>query len=44
LHEEVAYLAVALGWSRAEILSMTHRERARWVEQVNRIQIRGRRM
>jgi hypothetical protein len=37
LHEEVAFIATGLGWARDEILSLTHAERARWVEQVNRI-------
>ena len=40
LHEEVAFLAVGLGWSHAEILAMTHQERARWVKQVNRMNVR----
>ncbi|MBZ0301798.1 MAG: hypothetical protein K8J31_18770 [Anaerolineae bacterium] len=37
LHEEVAFIAVGLGWSYHEILALTHQERARWVRQVNRI-------
>lgn len=37
LHEEVAFIARGLGWSYDEITSLTHAERARWVEQVNRI-------
>lgn len=28
---------MALGWSRQEILSLTHHERLRWIKQVNRI-------
>ncbi|MBL8153080.1 MAG: hypothetical protein JNM70_02750 [Anaerolineae bacterium] len=40
LHEEVAFIAVGLGWSYHEILSLTHTERARWVEQVNAINAR----
>jgi hypothetical protein len=43
LHEEVAYIAVHLGWSQEEILSMTHRERARWVKQVNKMNRRQKR-
>ncbi|MAS35151.1 MAG: hypothetical protein CL610_14160 [Anaerolineaceae bacterium] len=37
LHEEVAFIAIGLGWSHHEILSLTHQERARWVQQVNRV-------
>ena len=37
LQEEVAFIARGLGWSREEILSMTHLERAEWVQTVNRI-------
>jgi hypothetical protein len=41
LHEEVAFLAMHLHWSRAEILNLDHRERGRWVRYVNRINERG---
>jgi len=41
LHEEVAFIAIGLGWGREDILSMTHRERAWWVQQVNRINARN---
>jgi hypothetical protein len=37
LHEEVAFLAMHLHWSRAEILNLDHRERVRWVHYVSRI-------
>lgn len=40
LHEEVAFIAVGLGWSHDEILALPHHERLRWVEQVNRINAR----
>jgi Family of unknown function (DUF6760) len=40
LHEEVAFIAVGLGWSHEVILGMTHKERARWVRQVNHINSR----
>lgn len=40
LHEEVAFIAAGLGWHHDEIMSMTHSERARWVQQVNRINTR----
>ncbi|PJF45059.1 MAG: hypothetical protein CUN55_00780 [Phototrophicales bacterium] len=36
LHEEVAFIAMHLHWSRAEILSLGHRERVRWVHYINR--------
>ncbi|KAB2860403.1 MAG: hypothetical protein F9K46_10035 [Anaerolineae bacterium] len=41
LHEEVAFLAMHLHWSRAEILNMDHRERVRWVGYVSQINQRG---
>jgi hypothetical protein len=31
---------VGLGWSHQEILSLTHQERARWVQQINRMNTR----
>lgn len=40
LHEEVAFIALHLGWSHQEIMLMTHAERGRWVRQVNRINAR----
>jgi len=40
LHEEVAFIAVGLGWSYDEILALPHSERLRWVEQVNAINAR----
>jgi hypothetical protein len=40
LHEEVAFIAVGLGWSYQEILGLSHTERARWVQQVNRMNTR----
>jgi hypothetical protein len=42
LHEEVAFIAQGLGWDGDAILALTHRERARWVEQVNRLNAQGR--
>jgi hypothetical protein len=41
LHEEVAFIATGLGWGMEEILSLTHAERARWVQQVNRMNSRA---
>ena len=41
LHEEVAFLAVGLGWSRESILALTHRERYDWIKQVNRMHTRS---
>lgn len=37
LHEEVAFIAVNLGWGHDDILSLTHTERARWIAQINQI-------
>ena len=42
LHEEVAFIAVGLGWSHDEILNLSHQERAHWVRVVNRINSRRR--
>ncbi|MFN8529048.1 MAG: DUF6760 family protein [Anaerolineae bacterium] len=41
LHEEVAFLAIGLGWSRESILELTHRERHAWIAQVNRMNTRA---
>lgn len=40
LREEVAFIAVGLGWSYEEIMSMTHRERAEWVRTLNQLNTR----
>jgi len=37
LYDEVAYVAFHFGWSRAEILDLEHRERARYVDQIARL-------
>jgi hypothetical protein len=37
LHEEVGFIAAALGWSYQEIMTFTHHERLRWVRTVNQI-------
>jgi len=37
LYEEVAYLAYHFHWSREEILQLEHRERARWLGQIARV-------
>ena len=37
LHEEVAYLAYYLHWPHEEIMSLDHKERQRWVNEVSRI-------
>jgi hypothetical protein len=37
LFEEVAYLSSYLHWSHDEVMSMDHRERARWVGEVARM-------
>jgi hypothetical protein len=41
LHEEVAFLAVHLGWSHDSLMAMTHRERRRWLKQVSWMNMRG---
>ncbi len=40
LHEEVAYIAYHLHWSRAEILGLEHPERLRWVSEIGRLNVR----
>jgi hypothetical protein len=37
LYEEVAYIAYHFHWPHAEILTLEHRDRARWVEEIARI-------
>lgn len=37
LHEEVAIIAIGLGWGHDEILALTHSERQRWLQQVRRL-------
>ncbi|MEM6285431.1 MAG: DUF6760 family protein [Chloroflexota bacterium] len=41
MREEVAFLAVGLGWSYDEIMTMTHRERGAWVRTLNQINTRA---
>ncbi|SER93358.1 DUF6760 family protein [Actinokineospora terrae] len=40
LAEEVAYVAYHFHWPRAEILDLTHEERAGWVREISRINTR----
>ena len=40
LYEEVAYLAYHFHWSREDILQLDHRERARWLGQIARVNMR----
>ena len=40
LREEVAFIAIGLGWKHDEILLLTHRERQEWVRVVNQIHSR----
>ena len=40
LYEEVAYLAYHFHWSREDILQLDHRERARWIGQIARVNTR----
>ena len=37
LHEEMAFIAYHFHWSRAEVLSLPHGERARWVQEISAI-------
>ena len=37
LHEEVAYLALNAHWSLGEILALEHRDRRRWVTEIQSI-------
>ena len=37
IYREAAYIAYHFGWSRKEILSMSRRERKRWLQQISRI-------
>jgi len=38
LRDEVAILAMHLGWSHDDVLKLTHQERQAWVETVARMQ------
>jgi hypothetical protein len=38
---EVAYLACRMHWTRAELLSLDHRERRRWVSEVAALEEKG---
>jgi hypothetical protein len=37
LFEEVAYIAYHFHWSHGQIMSLDHRERQRWVEEIAKI-------
>jgi len=37
LHEEVAFIAYYLHWPHEQIMSLDHRERRQWVEEVSKI-------
>lgn len=37
LSEEVAFVAYHFGWDRETVLSLSHRERRRWCEQISAI-------
>ena len=41
LHEEVAYLAYHVSWTYQEVMQLDHRERRRWVAEVERIDQRA---
>ncbi|WP_135534611.1 MULTISPECIES: DUF6760 family protein [Halostella] len=37
LYEEVAFVAYHFGWDRDDVLTMPHRERQRWCEEISQI-------
>lgn len=37
LYEEVAFVAYHFNWSREEVLTLSHRERQRWCEEISAI-------
>ncbi|MFQ5881383.1 MAG: DUF6760 family protein [Candidatus Methylomirabilales bacterium] len=37
LHEEVAFIAYHFHWGYETVLSLEHRERRRWVEEISKI-------
>lgn len=37
LQAEVAFLSMQVHWTLDEILSLEHRDRNRWIEQINRL-------
>lgn len=37
IYEEAAFIAYYFKWSLAEIMSMEHRDRRRWCEEISRI-------
>ncbi len=41
LYEEVAYVAYHFNWSRNEILDLEHAERARYLQQIHRLNDRS---
>lgn len=41
LHEEVAFIAYYFHWPLDQILTMEHRERRRWCEEISRINQRA---
>lgn len=37
LREEVAFLSMQVHWTLEEILSLEHRDRNQWIDQINRL-------
>ncbi|MGG6296336.1 DUF6760 family protein [Leptolyngbya sp. AN02str] len=37
LREEVAFLSMQVHWTLDEILSLEHRDRNQWIDQINRL-------
>ena len=40
LYQEMAYIAYHLHWSYEEVMSLDHRERQRWVDEIGTINAR----
>lgn len=38
LFEEMARIALHFGWPRTDLLALPHRERRRWLQEIERIQ------
>lgn len=37
IYREVAFIAYHFGWSRSEVMSMSHRERRQWINRISEI-------
>jgi hypothetical protein len=41
MYAEMATLALRLGWARDTVLDLEHRERRRWLEEINALEVRS---